>query len=70
MFDTEKFLIEIGSKLRLHRESLGKNIELVSLETELPMEIIQGIEDGKEMEIFTYVDLLDYYELPRGFLFE
>ena len=70
MIDVKQFLVEMGRKLRQHRESIGKSVELVALDCDLPTSGIQAIEDGEDAEFFTYVELLDYYELPRNFLFD
>lgn len=70
MIDVKQFLVEIGRKLRQHRESIGKSMELVALDCDLTASDVQAIEDGEDVEFFTYVELLEYYELPRSFLFE
>ncbi len=68
--DKNKISKHAGEKLRKHRESIGRSIEIISLDTEIPACVIQDIEDGKDMEHEYYMELLFYYALPSEFLFD
>lgn len=71
--------MEFGKKLREHRMSLCINVELVSIDTGLSVCMINTIEEGQAkeiesylptIEVFHYMQLLEYYNLPVSFLFD